>query len=242
MRTQVQHDFIHNHIRVMVATVAFGMGIDKPDIRFVIHYDLPLHIESYYQETGRAGRDGGIAEAILYYDPLDIPRIARLFTQHDPGLRQLAHYKLSAMAAFAEGRTCRQQALLSYFGEYTSTPCGQCDNCRTPPPQYDATRDARYVLSCVARLKQHQPLNTVIEVLRGKSTQAIRDAGHDQLSTFGLGQAHSHAYWVEVGQQLIHLGLLRPQLNHNGILFIAPQARPLLQGEVSLSLAKPTAP
>ncbi len=241
-RASVQEAFLRDDLEVVVATVAFGMGIDKPNVRFVVHYDIPKNIEAYYQETGRAGRDGLPAEALLLYDPADIERVRRLLEgaeKPNPEQQRVEQYKLNLMAAFAEAQTCRRQVLLHYFGERQGAPCGNCDVCLDPPRTYDGREDAQKLLSCVYRVGQRFGMGYVIEVLRGSQSQRIRDQGHDQLSTFGLGKEKSHEHWLSVCRQLIHRGLLAQDITRHLTLQLTEAARPVLRGEQPLSLAVP---
>ncbi|GAA3709331.1 ATP-dependent DNA helicase RecQ [Oceanisphaera sediminis] len=240
LRQSVQERFIRDDLDIVVATVAFGMGIDKPNVRYVVHYDIPKNIESYYQETGRGGRDGLPAEALLLYDPGDVGRVRRLLENSDNEQQvQVELYKLNVMAAFAESLTCRRQVLLNYFGEYQREPCGNCDICLDPPKSYDGTEDARKALSCVYRVGQHFGVIYVVEVLRGADTQRIREHGHDKLSTYGLGKDKSQEHWVSVIRQLIHSGLLTQNITRNMVLQLTEAARPILRGEAGLQLAEP---
>ncbi|MGL5286074.1 MAG: ATP-dependent DNA helicase RecQ [Aeromonas sp.] len=239
-RQQTQEAFLRDDIEIVVATVAFGMGIDKPNVRFVVHYDIPKNIESYYQETGRAGRDGTPAEALLLFDPADIGRVRLLLENiENPQQLQVEQYKLNVMVAFAEAQTCRRQVLLNYFGEYQAEPCGNCDICLDPPKTYNGTEDAQKALSCVWRVGQNFGMGYVVEVLRGSLNQRIRDHGHDKLSTYGIGKEHSAEHWQSVLRQLIHKGLLAQNITRNMVLQLTEAARPVLRGEAPLELAVP---
>jgi ATP-dependent DNA helicase RecQ len=239
-RQLVQEQFQRDEVEVVVATVAFGMGIDKPNVRYVFHYDIPRNIEAYYQETGRAGRDGTEAEAVFLYDPADANWVRRMIDENEnEQQRQVEGHKFNAIVAFAEAQTCRRQVLLNYFGEYLSKPCGNCDVCLDPPKQYDGLQDAQKALSCVYRLGQRFGIGYVIEVLRGSMGQRILEQGHDKLSTHGIGKSASHEHWISVLRQLIHLGLLQQNIARSSVLQLTEAARPFLKGEQPLSLAVP---
>ncbi len=239
-RRRVQDAFSRDDLRVVVATVAFGMGIDKPNVRFVVHYDLPKNIESYYQETGRSGRDGLPAEALLLFGWGDVAVARGLIEKGgNPEQRRIELHKLSAMTGFAEPLTCRRRALLGYFGETLGEDCGNCDICLSPPERYDATEDARKALSCVFRVGQRFGLGHVVDVLRGADSERIRQLGHDRLSTYGIGREQSRETWAGLLRQLIHLGYLQQDVGNFSVLRLTEAARPLLRGEKSLTLARP---
>ena len=239
-RRGVQDAFSRDEIQIVVATVAFGMGIDKSNVRFVVHYDLPKNLESYYQETGRAGRDGLPAEALLLFGGGDIALSRGLIEKgSNPEQVRIELHKLNAMAAFAESQICRRRVLLGYFGEERLEDCGNCDICRNPPQTYDATEDARKALSCVYRVGQRFGAGHVIEVLRGGRGQRLLDLRHDQLSTYGIGAHLSQAEWSSLLRQLVHLGYLRQDVADYSVLKLTERARPLLRGEEVLPLAKP---
>ncbi|MEZ9649431.1 ATP-dependent DNA helicase RecQ [Vibrio lentus] len=239
-RAYVQEAFQRDDIHIVVATVAFGMGINKPNVRFVVHFDIPRNIESYYQETGRAGRDGLPAEAMMLFDPADMGWLRRMLDEKEEGpQKQVEMHKLNAMSAFAEAQTCRRQVLLNYFGEYREKQCGNCDICLDPPKHFDATQEAQKALSCVYRVNQSFGMGYVVEVMRGMQNIRVRDNGHDKLSTYGIGRDHSHDYWISIFRQLIHKGLLFQNITRNSTLQLTEEARPLLRGEMSLELAVP---
>ncbi len=239
-RQWVQEQFLHDEIDVVVATVAFGMGIDKPNVRFVVHYDLPKNIESYYQETGRAGRDGLPAEALLLFGTQDIVLVRQLVeTGDNPERIRIELHKLNTMIAFAESVTCRRRVLLNYFGEQLEQDCGNCDLCLDPPQTFDATEDARKALSCVYRVGQRFGIKHVIDVLRGVDNDRIRRLGHQRLSTYAIGDNKTALEWSSLIRQLIHHGYLLQDIERYSVLRLTPQSRPVLRGEKKLQLALP---
>ncbi len=239
-RKQTQESFIRDDLQIVVATVAFGMGIDKPNVRFVVHYDLPKNLESYYQETGRAGRDGLPAEALLLFGYGDIAISRGLIEKGgNPEQKRIEIHKLNAMVAFAESGTCRRRALLGYFGETLLADCDNCDICLNPPERYDASEDARKALSCVFRVGQRFGIGHIIEVLRGAKTQRIFDLRHEQLTTYGIGRDQNQDHWSHLLRQLIHYGYLEQDIGNYSVLKLTEAARPLLRGEAELTITKP---
>lgn len=239
-RQTVQDDFLRDDVRIMVATVAFGMGIDKSNIRFVIHYDIPKNIESYYQETGRAGRDGLAAEALLLFGYGDIA-IARSLIEntHNPERKRIELHKLNAMVAFAEASSCRRRILLGYFDERMEGDCGNCDICLHPPGMIDVTEDARKALSCVYRVAQRYGMGHVIDVLRGSKKERIMQLGHNSLSTYGIGTDKSQAYWGGLLHHLVYGGFLQQDVGNYSVLTLTEAAWPVLRGEKTLAMAAP---
>ena len=239
-RQRVQDAFVRDDIQIVVATVAFGMGIDKPDIRFVVHYDLPKNIESYYQETGRAGRDGLQAEALLLFGYGDIAVARSLIEKSsNPDQVRIELHKLNAMVSYAEPLTCRRRALLGYFGEHMDSDCGNCDLCLNPPQRYDATEDAQKLLSCVYRTGQRFGAKHVIDVLRGSTAQRILELKHNTLSTYGIGADKSLECWSSLLRQLVHLGYLHQDVANYSVLKLTEASRSILTGATQLTLAQP---
>lgn len=239
-RHTAQDAFKRDDVNIIVATIAFGMGIDKPNVRYVVHYDLPKNIEGYYQETGRAGRDGLPSEALMLYGLQDIALIKSLIENNENAeQKRVELHKLNCMTAFAEAQTCRRQVLLNYFSEPSPADCGNCDICLNPPEQYDGTIDAQKALSAVYRLNQNYGVHYIIEVLRGRDNERIRRFNHQRLSTYGIGKELSQEEWYSIFRQLIHSGYLEQDIANYSVLRLTEQARPILRGEKKLVLAKP---
>ena len=238
VRQKNQDRFLREEGIVMVATIAFGMGIDKPDVRFVAHIDLPKSLEGYYQETGRAGRDGDPAEAWLAYGLGDAVLLRRMIEDGDAGeeRKRLERAKLDALIGYCESTACRRQALLAYFGEAHAGACGHCDNCQQPPATWDATEAARKALSCAYRTEQRFGAAHLIDVLRGADTAKVRQFGHQSVSTYGIGGDLDAKQWRGVFRQLVSAGLLEPDIEGHGALRLTAEATPLLRGERRLQL------
>lgn len=240
-RDRVQQDFQRDNVQVVVATIAFGMGINKSNVRFVAHFDLPRSIESYYQETGRAGRDDLPAEAVLFYEPADYAWLQKILLEKpETPQRQIEQHKLEAIGEFAESQTCRRLVLLNYFGEHRQTPCNNCDICLDPPKKYDGLIDAQKVMSTIYRVGQCFGAHYVIAVLRGMQNQKIIERQHDKLSVYGIGKDKSKEHWQSVIRQLIHLGFVQQVISElNPTLQLTESAKVILKGEEELELAMP---
>ncbi len=239
VRAENQERFLNEDGVVMVATIAFGMGIDKPDVRFVAHLDLPKSIEAYYQETGRAGRDGLPADAWMVYGMQDVARLRQMVEDGDaPEVKKrLEHRKLDALLGYCETTRCRRQVLLEYFGD-VGQPCGNCDTCLEPVESFDGTVAAQKALSCVYRTGQRFGAGHLIDVLTGADSERIRQLGHDKLSTFGIGREFAKEEWRSIFRQLVAAGLLRVDIEGHGSLGLTEACRAVLRGEKDLSLRR----
>ena len=239
-RERHQRRFLMEEGVVIVATIAFGMGIDKPNVRFVAHLDLPKSPEAYYQETGRAGRDGEPADAWMVYGLQDVIMLRQMVENSDADERrkQVERHKLDAMLGLCEVTSCRRQTLLRYFGEELPKPCGNCDNCLAPPATWDGTEAARKALSCVYRASQRFGAHHLTDILLCKTSERIERLGHRHLSTFGIGRDLDEKRWLSVFRQLIALGLLDVDYEAHGALKLTHACRPLLRGETRLLLRR----
>ncbi|CAM3157189.1 DNA helicase RecQ [Pseudomonas floridensis] len=243
-RAANQKRFLNEEGLIMVATIAFGMGIDKPNVRFVAHMDLPKSLEAYYQETGRAGRDGLPADAWMAYGLQDVLMLKQMLqnSEGDERHKRLEHHKLDAMLALCEETRCRRQTLLAYFDEDMPNPCGHCDNCVDGVQTWDATEPARQALSAIYRTGQRYGVGHLVDVLLGKSNDKVESFGHQHLSVFGVGKGRSEGEWRSLFRQLVARGLADIDLEGYGGLRLSDTCRPLLRGEVTLELRRDLKP
>jgi ATP-dependent DNA helicase RecQ len=243
-RSENQRRFLNEEGLIMVATIAFGMGIDKPNVRFVAHMDLPKSLEAYYQETGRAGRDGLPADAWMAYGLQDVLMLKQMLqnSEGDERHKRVEHHKLDAMLALCEETRCRRQALLAYFDENMPNPCGHCDNCVDGVQTWDATEPARQALSAIYRTGQRYGVGHLVDVLLGKENDKVQSFGHQKLAVFGIGKARSEGEWRSLYRQLVARGLVDIDLEGYGGLRLSDTCRPLLRGEVTLQLRRDLKP
>ncbi|GBO89866.1 DNA helicase RecQ [Marinobacter salsuginis] len=239
-RAHHQERFLREDGVIIVATIAFGMGIDKPDVRFVAHLDLPKSLEAYYQETGRAGRDGKPSTAWMVYGLQDVIKLRQMLesSQGNDHFKRVERQKLDAMLGLCEVTSCRRQVLLRYFGDELDQPCGNCDTCLNPPETWDGTVAVQKALSCVFRTGQRFGVTYLIDVLRGSENERILQAGHHQVSTYGIGTELSANEWKSVFRQLVANGYLRADPEGYGALQLTEECRPLLKGRQTIELRK----
>lgn len=235
-RIKIQEDFINDRSQIICATIAFGMGIDKSNIRWVIHYNMPKNLEGYYQEIGRAGRDGLASETLLFHSYADVVQLQKFAANSKNEQVQLA--KLDRMKQYSEAFTCRRKILLNYFGELKQEDCGNCDICRNPPQFFDGTVIAQKALSCIYRLKGKEPITLVIDVLRGSQNEAVLEKNYQQVKTYGVGKDISWRDWQQYIIQLINLGYIEIAFHKHNHLQLTPLAKTVLFESAKVQLAK----
>lgn len=243
-RNKVQEDFINDRVPVICATIAFGMGIDKSNVRFIIHYNLPRNLEGYYQEIGRSGRDGLPAEALLFFSYQDVMTYRQMFEEGDasPEQKELKITKLGRMYQFAEAPVCRRKTVLHYFGEAYDRNCGNCDVCKNPPQQFDGTLAAQKALSALLRMEEKVGMNMLVDVLRGSQRREIFEQGYNNIKTYGAGREYSFEEWQFILSQMLHLGLLEIAYDDKNSLKVTPAGRAILFENQRVKLALPPKP
>ena len=245
-RARHQELFLRDEVRVVCATIAFGMGINKPNVRFVVHYDLPKNIEGYYQETGRAGRDGLPGECLLLFSAGDAVKYSQFIDEKPPKEQQIAREQLQQIVHYAECSECRRGTLLRYFGETWPEPnCGGCDNCLSPRQSYDGTLAAQKFLSCIYRVRERSGfdfgINQIAEVLTGADTDSVRKWKHEKVSTYGIGKEHNRNEWKVIGRELVRLGYVRQVPEKFNVLQLTEEGRAVLKQRQAVMLTKPVA-
>ena len=243
VRSQNQTSFLRDDVRIIVATVAFGMGINKPDVRFVFHYDLPRSLESFYQESGRAGRDGEASKSILFFSLGDYKKVEFLINKKpDPNEQKIAKQQLRQVIDYAQGTDCRRKIILRYFGERYSGNCGKCDNCLCPKPIEDWTVEAQKFLSCVARCQEKFGTNHIVNVLIGSRNQKVHQYGHHLVSTYGIGKGRTADEWKMLGRSLIHQGLVGQTTDGYPVLKLNKRSWKVFRGEIKVEIAVDKSP
>jgi len=239
-REEVHQDFIHDRIQIVCATIAFGMGIDKSNIEFIIHYNLSKNIESYYQEIGRAGRDGSSSEALLFYSYADITQLKRFIDDGEASetFKTVQHAKLDRMWAFANTNHCRTNIILNYFGEYKNTECGHCDNCQNPPITFDGTTYAQMALSAISRAREQLNINLLIDILRGSGKKEILDNGYQHIKTYGVGRDLPFSDWRSYITQMIQQGLISIDYSDKAKMKLTPLSKSVLFENLKVKLVK----